>query len=220
MKKNFKAYYPVFLDINGRRCLVIGGGMVALRKVKSLLDSGAKVEVISPRLCAGLKQLLTDRKISVLHRKFRPGDLKGAFIAIASTASPKTNVAIAEEGRKEKIVINVVDDPAHCDFILPSCFRRGVITLAVSTSGMSPALARKIRSRVEKDIGKEYKTLAIITEEVRTLLKKEKVRISSSRWQDALDLDYLTSLIRSGRRAEVKSFLLNKLMQGGEQEHK
>ncbi len=216
MKKKTTAYYPVFLNAGGRRCLVIGGGIVALRKVKALLDFGAQVEVISLRLCAGLKQLLIEKKIKVLNRKFQPGDLKGALIAIAATASPVTNAAIAEEGRKQNILINVVDDPAHCDFILPSYLRRGGITLAVSTSGMSPALARKIRTRLEKDISKEYETLAVIAAEVRAKLKKDHIKVSGSGWQQALDLDHLTALIRKGSEDEAKRFLMDKLKQAGE----
>jgi len=214
MKKT--AYYPVFLDVNSRRCLVIGGGMVALRKVKALLDFGALVEVVSPRLCAGLKQLVIDKNIKVLKRKFQPGDLKGAFLAIAATASSITNAEIGGEGRRQKVLINAVDDPAHCDFILPSYLRRGGITLAVSTSGMSPALARKIRSRLEKDLSKEYEALAVICEEVRAQLKRERIKASAGRWQQALDLDRLIVLIRQGRRSAAKSLLLQNLKQSGE----
>lgn len=211
MKNNFISYYPVFLDLNGRRCVVVGGGDVALRKVKPLLDSGALVEVISPRLCSGLKQLENDKKINVIGRKFQPGDLTGAFIAIAATANLQTNAAVAAEGLEKSIMVNVVDDPARCDFILPSYCRRGGIILAVSTSGMSPALARKIMSRLEKEFGPEYGTLATITQKVRARLKREKIKINSSRWQQALDIDRLTDLIRSGHTNEAEKLLFNQL---------
>jgi len=211
MKNNFISYYPVFLDLNGRRCVVIGGGNVALRKVKPLLDSGALVEVISPRLCSGLKQLENDKKINVIGRKFQPGDLTGAFIAIAATANLQTNAAVAAEGLEKSVMVNVVDDPARCDFILPSYCRRGGIILAVSTSGMSPALARKIMSRLEKEFGPEYGTLAAITQKVRARLKREKIKINSSRWQQALDIDRLTGLIRSGHTNEAEKLLFNQL---------
>lgn len=211
MKNNFISYYPVFLDLNGRRCVVVGGGDVALRKVKPLLDSGALVEVISPRLCSGLKQLENDKKINVIGRKFQPGDLTGAFIAIAATANLQTNAAVAAEGLEKSIMVNVVDDPARCDFILPSYCRRGGIILAVSTSGMSPALARKIMSRLEKEFGPEYGTLATITQKVRARLKREKIKINSSRWQQALDIDRLTDLIRSGHTNEAEKLLFNEL---------
>lgn len=211
MKNNFISYYPVFLDLNGRRCVVIGGGNVALRKVKPLLDSGALVEVISPRLCSGLKQLENDKKINVIGRKFQPGDLTGAFIAIAATANLQTNAAVAAEGLEKSVMVNVVDDPARCDFILPSYCRRGGIILAVSTSGMSPALARKIMSRLEKEFGPEYGTLAAITQKVRARLKREKIKINSSRWQQALDIDRLTDLIRSGHTNEAEKLLFNEL---------
>ena len=217
MTRKYEAYYPIYLAVNGRRCLVIGGGMVALRKVRALLDFGAQVEVVSPRLCAGLKQLLTEKRITVVQRKFEPDDLNGACLAIAATAGKQTNVQVAAEGRKRNILINVVDDPQYCDFILPSYFRRGGITVAVSTSGMSPALARKVRSHLEKQAGREYETLAVITEEVRAQLKKEHIKISGSRWQEALDLDYLTALVREGRKVEAKSHLMQELKRSGEQ---
>lgn len=215
MKNRTSAYYPVFLDVKGRRCLVIGGGTVALRKVKTLLDFGAQVEVISPRLCAGLKQLLKENNIIVLNRKFHSGDLKGAYIAIAATAGKQTNAQVADEAHKRNILINVVDDPVHCDFILPSYFRRGAITISVSTSGMSPALARKIRSQLEKQTGPEYEILAVLVEEIRAQLKKEHIKVSSSRWQEALDLEHLTALIRDGRRTKAKRFLFNELINAG-----
>lgn len=212
IKNNFISYYPVFLDLNGRRCVVVGGGNVALRKVKALLASGALVEVISPRLCSGLKQLENDKKINVIGRKFQPGDLTGAFIAIAATANLQTNAAVAAEGLEKSVMVNVVDDPARCDFILPSYCRRGGIILAVSTSGMSPALARKIMSRLEKEFGPEYGTLATITQKVRARLKREKIKINSSRWQQALDIDRLTGLIRSGHTNEAERLLFNELI--------
>lgn len=211
MKDKPHSYYPVYLNVEDRRCIVVGGGMVALRKVQALLDFGAYIIVISPWLCAGMKKLLQDRKIEVLHRIFQPGDLKGATLAIAATASRTTNAQVAAEGRRSNVPVNAVDDHANCDFILPSYLRRGGITVAVSTSGMSPALARKIRSRLEKVMGKEYEALAVLVEEVRRQLKKEHTRISSARWQQALDIDLLTELVRKGRRVQAKTVLLNRL---------
>lgn len=211
MKKTPAAYYPLYLNIEGKTCLVIGGGMVALRKVQALLEFGARVLVISPRLCAGLKALLSQSKIKALHRAYQPGDLKGAAIAIAATASSKANAAVAAEGRHCGVFVNVVDDPVHCDFILPSYLRRGGITIAVSTSGMSPALARKIRLRIGQEFGPEYEALSVLAEEVRRQLKKDRIRVSSSRWQEALDLELLTALIRQGRVSEAKEALMRNL---------
>jgi len=156
-------------------------------------------------------QLENDKQINVIGRKFQPGDLTGAFIAIAATANLQTNAAVAAEGLEKSVMVNVVDDPARCDFILPSYCRRGGIILAVSTSGMSPALARKIMSRLEKEFGPEYGTLATITQKVRARLKREKIKINSSRWQQALDIDRLTGLIRSGHTNEAEKLLFNQL---------
>lgn len=211
MKNRPHAYYPIYLDIESRRCLIIGGGTVALRKALTLLDFGARVVIVSPRLCAGVKKLLSENRIEVLHREFQPGDLKMTAIAIAATASHSTNARVAAEGHRAGVFVNAVDDQANCDFILPAYMRRGGITIAVSTSGMSPALARKIRSRIEKDIGKEYESLAIVVEDVRRQLKEEHVRISIARWQQALDLEVLTELIRKGQPLKAKTVLLRNL---------
>ena len=135
-------YYPIFLNIRGKRCVVVGGGPVALRKVNILLEHEANVEVISPELCPELSQLAKSRAIQVLQRNYNGGDLQGVFIAIAATDDGEINNKVAEEARAKGVLVNVVDDLEHSDFIVPSQFRRGDIAIAVSTAGKSPALAR------------------------------------------------------------------------------
>lgn len=204
-------YYPISLNICGKRCVVVGGGNVALRKVKALLEHGANVEVVSPSLCPELSQLAAAKTISALHKEYEPGDLNGAFIAIAATAESDTNQKVADEARRQKILVNVVDSSAQSDFIGASYLRRGDLTIAISTAHRSPALARKIRTRLEQDFGAEYASLTSLIEEVRSELKKRAVIVSGNDWQKALDLDLLIELLRTGQREKAKATLLSNL---------
>ena len=220
MKKESQvsAYYPVFLNISGRKCVVVGGGQVALRKVKVLLEHGADVKVISPDPCPELVQLVGSGEIRVLAKEYQPGDLKKAFVAIAATDDSEINQRVVTEARKGAVLVNVVDDAENSDFIVPSYLRRGEVTVAVSTSGRSPALARKIRSRLEKELGDEYALLALLINDVRAEVKKEGMKIDGDRWQEALDLDLLLELLRRGDEEKAKATLLSNLNFRGKQE--
>lgn len=204
-------YYPIFLNIRGKKCLVVGGGEVALRKVKALLEHGANVQVVSPVLCTELSQLAKDGAVQAHQRSYKAEDLQDALIAVVATDNAKTNEGVAAEARRRGVLVNVVDDPQHSDFIVPSYFRRGDVTIAVSTSGRSPALARKIRSQLEKDFEPEYAQLALLAGEVRSELKREGVTVDSNAWQEVLDLDALSELLRDGRNQEVKDVMLKNL---------
>ena len=168
-------YYPILLNIHGKKCLVVGGGKVALRKVQTVLEHGADVEVIAPTLCPELNQLAKDKAIRAHQRTHRVEDLKNVFVAIAATDDARTNENIASEARRRGVLVNVVDDPNNSDFIVPSHFSRGDIIVAVSTSGRSPALARKIRSELEKGFKSEYAELALLADEIRSELKQKGV---------------------------------------------
>lgn len=205
------AYYPFFLNIHGKRCVVVGGGEVALRKVKVLLDCGANVTVVSPALHQDLVRLAEAGAISLIQRDYQQGDLKDAFIAIAATAETDTNRRIAKEAKKQGVLVNVVDDPGQSDFITPACLRRGDLTIAVSTAGRSPALARKIRNRLEGNFGAEYTSLVSLINEVRSELKQQGVTVSSSAWQKALDIDWLIEMVHAGQVEEAKATLLSNL---------
>lgn len=206
-----RCYYPIFLNVRGKRCVVVGGGKVALRKVKVLLEHGANVEVVSPALCPELSQLAASKMISVLHKEYEPGDLKGALIAMAATAESNANQKVADEARRQKILVNVASSLEQSDFILPSYLSRGDLTIAVSTAGRSPALARKVRTRLEQDFGEEYASLTGLIEEVRSELKKRAVVVSDNDWQKALDLDLLIELLRTGQREKARATLLGNL---------
>jgi len=205
------AYYPIFLNIGGKRCVVVGGGQVALRKVRALLEHRADVEVISPDLCPELSQLAESGEINVLNREYQTGDLKDVLIAIAATDDDQTNLKVAEEARRNAVLVNVVDDAENSNFILPSYVRRGDVTIAISTAGRSPALARKIRTKLEEDFGDEYASLALLIAEVRAEVKRQGIKVDGDAWQKALELGLLTDLLRRGDSEKARALLLSSL---------
>jgi siroheme synthase-like protein len=210
-KANQTPYYPMFLNISGRRCVVIGGGRVALRKVRALLEHGASIEVISPDLCPELIEMAEKGQIRTFRRNYRPGDLQNAFIAIATTNNGNINRQIVNEARSEAVLVNVADDPENSDFIVPSYARRGEVTVAVSTNGISPALARKIRTRLEKELGDEYASLAHLIGEVRAEVKRQGIKVTGDDWQGAIDLDLMIALLKRGDTEKARAALLDSL---------
>ena len=204
-------YYPVFLDLAGKSCLVIGGGGVALRKVETLLEHGAKLKVISPRLSAELDRLAAEEVIEAEARQYADGDLAGAFLVVAATDNAEVNGRVSREAKRLGLLVNVVDDAARSNFIVPSSLRRGDIVIAISTSGTSPALARKIRTELEGHFGLEYAALARLVNEVRRQLIESGRAVSPERWQKALDTGYFIGMIKDGREEEVKATLLSRL---------
>lgn len=149
-------FYPVFLRVAGRRCVVIGGGEVAERKVESLLAAGARVTVISPSVTSGLAARAAQGAIEHLSRRYRRGDLTGVCLAYAATDDEVLHEGIAGDAEAAGVPLNVVDRPQWCSFIVPSILTRGDLTIAVSTSGGSPALARRVREDLEEALGPEY----------------------------------------------------------------
>jgi precorrin-2 dehydrogenase/sirohydrochlorin ferrochelatase len=144
--------YPIFLDLSGRRCVVVGGGGVADRKARKLLQARAEVVVISPEVGAELESVA----VEIHRREYREGDLEGAYLAFAATNVRKVNAAVAREAKERGIPVNVADSPSEGDFALPSTLRRGRLQVAVSTGGASPTLARRIRGELEEAFGPEW----------------------------------------------------------------
>jgi precorrin-2 dehydrogenase/sirohydrochlorin ferrochelatase len=211
MKKGCPSYYPIFLNTHGKKCVVVGGGQVALRKVKALLDAGAKVEVISPDICLEMASLVENKGILIEKRLFQTGDIEGAMVVVAATDNNHVNLEVAREAMKKGILVNVVDDPDNSDFIAPSYFRRGDLTVAVSTAGRSPALAKKIRMKLEDSIGDEYAALALLINEVRTEIKNRGIKLNGEDWQEAMDSDLLIDLLKKNDREQARNLLLNNL---------
>jgi len=152
-------YFPAFLDLRGRCCLVVGGGAVAERKTRDLLACGATITVVSPDLTPGLAELALAGHVAHRSRRFRRWDTRGCAVVIAATGEPAVDAAVAAEARRRHALVNVVDDPARCDFIVPSVLRRGQLQIAVSTGGRSPALARDIRRGLEPLFSAELGTV-------------------------------------------------------------
>src|SRR5262245_6754714 len=203
-------WYPVTLPLQGRPCVVIGGGQIAQRKVEGLLGAGAAVTVISPTLTTGLSALARVRRIRHTRRGYQAGDLTGFFLAFVATDEGSVNGSVAREGRRRGVLVNAADDPAHCDFILPSVLRRGALTVAVATGGATPALARAVREELEDRVGKEYAPLAEVVAQVRRELQARGHRVDATTWRRALDTP-LRRLVARGRRAEARRRLLSRL---------
>ena len=203
-------YYPLFLEMKGRPCLVIGGGQVAQRKVEGLLAAGASVTVVSPDLTAELDVLKSKRRIEHRQRDYQSNDLKGFDIVVAATDDKATNARVANDARAGRVLVNAVDDPDSCDFILPSVVRRGEVVLAISTGGLSPALARRLREELEAYLSDDFAPLVELLAEVRGDLRARGVSVEAAVWQRAID-GRLRELLSAGRRAEARSRLLTAL---------
>jgi siroheme synthase-like protein len=160
-------HYPVFLDLSGQPCTVIGGGEVAERKVGSLLEAEARVTVISPTLSPGLASLAETHEIKHHARPYRQGDLAGATLAFDATDDDSVHAEIAAEAAQARVWLNVVDRPRFCRFIVPAVLSRGPVSVAMSTAGASPALAKRLRRELEEVIGPEYGMAAMILGKLR-----------------------------------------------------
>ena len=166
-------YYPVFLEMKDRSCVVIGGGAVAERKVEGLVPVGANVTVISPGITDRLKELLHDGAIRHVAREYQSSDRAGYDLIFVATDNSEINAAVFNEARSLRIWVNSADDPDHCDFILPAVIRRGELTVAVSTGGASPAVTRIIREDLDAYFTTDYAQLVQIAAEVRRELKEK-----------------------------------------------
>ena len=155
-------YYPILVNLQGQRAVVIGGGRVAERKIETLLDHGATVHVIARELTPKLTGYLSAGKIRHLGPDFKESHLNGAFVVFAATNETPLNRRVSEVARKRGLLVNAVDQPSDCNFIVPSILKRGDLLVSISTSGKSPSLARKIREELGGIFGKEYESLLIL----------------------------------------------------------
>ena len=219
---NYNQYYPAFLDLNGRLVVVIGGGIIAERKIQQLLAANATVSLISPDSTSPVAKLAQNGTIQWYERVYQVGDLNGAWLAIAATDNSSINEAIAQEAEQRKIFLNVVDKSELCGFIAPSIIEKGPVTIAISTAGKSPALARKLRELIDGTQNPEHYNhegfcrciewaAAIeLLAEVRTELKSEGVIASPEKWQSAMDT-HLLETIQSGQIKYAKEYLKHAL---------
>jgi precorrin-2 dehydrogenase/sirohydrochlorin ferrochelatase len=209
--------YPITLEVEGRRAVVIGRTAVAQGKADGLAEAGAHVTVISPGPRQALDWLEAHERVTILRRDYQPGDLEGAFVCVASSDDPQVRAAIHAEGRWRKVLVNVMDDVPHCDFAAPALVRRGDLAIAISTGGRAPALARRLREQLSKQFDERWGELLDLLGEVRaeTLPDLPNYRERARRWQEALNAEVLLQLIAEGRRHEARAFLLRRLLGTG-----
>ncbi|HUW59027.1 MAG TPA: bifunctional precorrin-2 dehydrogenase/sirohydrochlorin ferrochelatase [Planctomycetota bacterium] len=202
-------YYPVNLDVRGKRCLVVGGGEVALRKARSLLEAGGAVTVVAPEVHPHLR---ADDRVEVHERAFRDTDLHGAFVVVVATDDDLTNRTVARDAADFGCLVNVVDCPALSNFIVPATLRRGEFAVCVSTGGASPALARRVRRRLEEAFGEEYADFVDVLGEIRRRVF-DKVPEGERRpelFRELTDERWLEVLRRQGKdalRTEMLKFI-------------
>ena len=208
------AYYPIFLQLQDRRVLVIGGGKEAQHKVRGLLAAGARLTIIAPKLTKELQGRLASGELDILQREYQDGDLAGYEVCMVATDDGAVNAQVAAEGKRQRIWVNAADDPANCDFILPAVVRRGAITLAASTGGTSPALARRLREELEAYLTEEMPALADLLGEVRAELKSRDRLPDAEVWQVAID-EKLRVLLAQRKYRQAKTRLLESLGVGG-----
>jgi siroheme synthase-like protein len=204
------SYYPIFLDLKGRRCIVIGGGAVAERKVEGLLAAGAEITVVSPEISEGLRLLLAQRSIRHVPREYENGDLAGYVLAFVATDNRATTTVVFSEARERGIWVNCADVPSCCDFILPAVIRRGELAVAISSGGASPAATRAIREELESYLTEEFAQLVQTASEVRIELRQRSTQPSAESWNEALKGEFHL-LLRQGKAAEAKQLLLTQL---------
>jgi precorrin-2 dehydrogenase len=159
--------YIACLRLSGRSCLVVGGGDVGLEKVEGLLACDGDVTVIAPDAVPALTDLAAEGSIRWERRAYEPGDLDGRFLAIAATADTDVNIAVYEEAERRAMLVNVVDVPPLCNFILPAIVRTGPLAIAISTAGASPALAKRMKREIAESYGEPYARLAVVLNEAR-----------------------------------------------------
>lgn len=193
-----RRYYPAFLDIAGHKVAVIGGGKIAERKVISLFDCDARVNVISPEVTPRLAEMAAAAKITLVRRPYLRGDLEGCFLVIGATDSEEVNRQISADAKELGVLCNIVDAPRLCSFIVPSTIARGDLQIAISTDGKCPALSRSIRERLEELYGEEYANFVHILGEIRPELRR--------RFPDEDDRrEVIARLVKSDIPALIKS---------------
>ena len=204
-------YYPVYLNLAGKRCVIIGGGTIAQGKIGGLLQAGCRITVISPDATPGIRQAAQRGDVQWLERPYQPGDLAGAFIGVAATNVWHVNQEIYQEAERNGVLLNVVDDPDLCTFIAPSVVKREPVTLAISTGGASPALARKLRETLAQAEALEWADLADVLAQARRIVKEKRIVIDPERWQCCITRELL-ELAQQGRSAEALDQLLAQLL--------
>jgi precorrin-2 dehydrogenase/sirohydrochlorin ferrochelatase len=205
------ALYPIFVECKGRPVLVIGGGHVGAEKVRGLMNAEADITVVAPSLNEEMQGYKDAGKFTHIEREYRESDLDGGwhFIMVA-TDDGAVNREVREAGNRRRIWVNAADDPVNCDFILPAVVRKGKITLAASTSGASPALARRLREELDAYLTPDMPALADLLAEVRQEVRKRGIKVENDTWQEAIDVP-LRVMLAQRRYDEARERLIERL---------
>jgi siroheme synthase-like protein len=197
-------YYPIFLDIENRTVIIIGGGNVCARKAETMMNYGARVTIVSPEFTDEIEQWAREGVLQIRRKKYEDADLEGANIVIASTDDQSVNEQIAADCRRRRIPVNVVDVTPLCEFIVPAIVDKGSVTLAISTGGKSPALARTLKEDLQRLVGPEY---AEVNEALGTLRDSAKrvlpTDVDRKRFFDGIIAKGILDMLRGGRRREA-----------------
>ena len=205
------ALYPIFIETKGRRVIVIGGGNVGAEKVRGLLAGEADLTVVSPQLIPELQEHKDAGRIRHIERAYQESDLDDGYeFIMVATDDGAINAAVAAAGKRRGIWVNAADDPTNCDFILPSVVRKGKITLAASTSGTSPALARRLREELDAYLTEDMPALADLLAEVRQEIRKLGIKVENDTWQYAID-GQLRVLLAQRRYGQARARLIARL---------
>ncbi len=216
-----KAYYPLFADLHGRRCVVIGGGPVAQRKVTTLLGYGADLVVVSPQATARIRTYARRGRLQYLARRFRPNDLRGAWLAYAATDDSRINAQVFRTAQRLRVFANIVDQTPLCSFIAPAIFRRDSLTIAISTGGGSPSLAKRLRRDLEKTIGTDYARMLKLLRSLRGVAKRELPNYNDrKRYFDQLVQGRVFRLVRNGRSQAARRAALTLLQKAAVEPHR
>ncbi len=201
--------FPITVCVEGLSCLVVGGGKVALRKVNNLLQCGAVIDVVSPSFCDELVVMGKEGLVTLISRRFEDHDINGRMLVFAATNDEATNQRVYQLCQKNNILVNTVDDPEKCNFLVPATMRRGALTVAVNTQGRSPLLARRIREEMEDRYGSEYADYLELLGEARVVVKNTIDQESTRRllFEKILDLPVL-ALLQQGKKEEAKGRIL------------
>jgi len=201
-------YYPIYIQMHEQPCIVIGGGKIAEGKVDGLLAVEAKVTIISPDLTPRLRELAKQNLITYITRTYQPGDLTGAFMVICATDQAEINHQVWQEASANHQLVNVVDDTPRCNFIAPSILRKGDLTIAISTSGKAPALAVRLKERLQLELGPEYERFLELAGKLREPLAHHIPDFETRKalWYELVDSEILEVLAR-GDESSAKEII-------------
>ena len=198
-------YYPIYLQLNEQPCIVIGGGKIAEGKVDGLLAANAKVKIISPELTSQLHDLVKQNQIEYTPREYKVGDLSGAFMVICATDQTEINHQVWQEASANQQLVNVVDDTPRCNFIAPAILRKGDLNIAISTGGKAPALAVRLKERLQKEIGPQYERFLELSGQLREPLARHIPDFETRKklWYELVDSDILELLSQDNEPAAL-----------------